>query len=246
MIWDVIVIGAGPSGMMAAYSARESGAQVLLLEKNRILGKKLRITGKGRCNITNNSTPREVMEQINGENRFLYRALNAFSPSDVITFFEAHGLPLKTERGRRVFPVSDHAADVAELLKNLCLDTGVSIQQHKAESIKAEDHCITGICTDEKLLPCRCCIVCTGGLSYPLTGSTGDGYAFAESVGHLLSRLPVTIHAALSCRGCRFVMLSCLFMRMIALFSKNAGRCFLRTMVSQGRSCSRHQPDYPE
>ena len=187
MIWDVIVIGAGPSGMMAAYSARESGAQVLLLEKNRILGKKLRITGKGRCNITNNSTPREVMEQINGENRFLYRALNAFSPSDVITFFEAHGLPLKTERGRRVFPVSDHAADVAELLKNLCLDTGVSIQQHKAESIKAEDHCITGICTDEKLLPCRCCIVCTGGLSYPLTGSTGDGYAFAESVGHTVT-----------------------------------------------------------
>ena len=187
MIWDVIVIGGGPAGLMAAYSAREAGAQVLLLEKNRVLGRKLRITGKGRCNVTNNSTPREVMDQVNGEKRFLYRALNAFSPADVIAFFEEHGLPLKTERGRRVFPVSDRAADVAELMKKLCLNSGVTIRQGAVTAIKADNRRVTGVLTAEKTFSCRSCIVCTGGLSYPLTGSTGDGYVFAEKAGHTVS-----------------------------------------------------------
>ena len=155
MIWDVIVIGGGPAGLMAAYSAREAGAQVLLLEKNRVLGRKLRITGKGRCNVTNNSTPREVMDQVNGEKRFLYRALNAFSPADVIAFFEEHGLPLKTERGRRVFPVSDRAADVAELMKKLCLNSGVTIRQGTATAIKADNQRVTGVLTAEKTFSCR-------------------------------------------------------------------------------------------
>ena len=187
MIWDVIVIGGVPAGLMAAYSAREAGAQVLLLEKNRVLGRKLRITGKGRCNVTNNSTPREVMDQVNGEKRFLYRALNAFSPADVIAFFEEHGLPLKTERGRRVFPVSDRAADVAELMKKLCLNSGVTIRQGAVTAIKADNRRVTGVLTVEKTFSCRSCIVCTGGLSYPLTGSTGDGYVFAEKAGHTVS-----------------------------------------------------------
>ena len=117
---DVIVIGAGPAGMMAAYSAAEQGAEVLLLEKNEKTGKKLRITGKGRCNLTNNSDVREVMANIPGDGRFLYSALTAFPPEKVMEFFENHGLPLKTERGKRVFPQSDRANDVANLMQKLC------------------------------------------------------------------------------------------------------------------------------
>ena len=117
---DVVVIGAGPAGMMAAYAAAGQGADVLLLEKNEKTGKKLRITGKGRCNLTNNSDIREVMANIPGESRFLYSALTAFPPERVMGFFEDHGLPLKTERGKRVFPQSDQANDVANLMQRLC------------------------------------------------------------------------------------------------------------------------------
>ncbi len=189
MIWDVIVVGGGPSGMMAALSAAEAGAAVLLLEKNRMLGKKLRITGKGRCNLTNNCSIRDVMEQINGEKRFLYRALTAFSPDDVISFFEERGLPLKTERGKRVFPVSDRAADVAELLVRICREYGVQIRQRTVERLKTDNTGTIDVLTGEELIRCRRCIVCTGGLSYPMTGSTGDGYVFAKSVGHTVSPL---------------------------------------------------------
>ena len=132
MIADVIVIGAGPAGMMAAYSAAEQGAEVLLLEKNIKTGKKLRITGKGRCNLTNNSDVREVMANIPGDGRFLYSALTAFPPEKVMEFFENHGLPLKTERGKRVFPQSDRADDVANLMQRLCRESGVLTLQREA------------------------------------------------------------------------------------------------------------------
>lgn len=186
---DVIVIGAGPAGMMAAYAAAGQGAEVLLLEKNEKTGKKLRITGKGRCNLTNNSDVREVMSNIPGESRFLYSALTAFPPEQVMQFFEEHGLPLKTERGKRVFPQSDQANDVANLMQKLCRENGVSILQAEAKGISLHDGAVCGVKTQNETVSCKACIVCTGGLSYPLTGSTGDGYRFAKAAGHTVTPL---------------------------------------------------------
>ena len=186
---DVIVIGAGPAGMMAAYSAAEQGADVLLLEKNEKNGKKLRITGKGRCNLTNNCDVREVMVNIPGDGRFLYSALTAFSPEKVMEFFEDHGLPLKTERGKRVFPQSDNANDVANLMQKLCRESGVKILHREMTGISLHDGAVIGVKTKEETISCKACIICTGGLSYPLTGSTGDGYRFAKAVGHTVTPL---------------------------------------------------------
>ena len=186
---DVVVIGAGPAGMMAAYAAAGQGADVLLLEKNEKTGKKLRITGKGRCNLTNNSDVREVMANIPGESRFLYSALTAFPPERVMRFFEDHGLPLKTERGKRVFPQSDQANDVANLMQRLCRESGVSILRAEAKGISLHDGAVSGVKIQDETVSCKACIVCTGGLSYPLTGSTGDGYRFAKAAGHTVTLL---------------------------------------------------------
>ncbi len=189
MSTDVIVIGGGAAGMMAALFAAKEGAKVLLLDKNRKLGRKLRITGKGRCNLTNNCDRKEFMENIPGDGRFLYSALAAFSPQDTIRFFEEHGLALKTERGKRVFPQSDNANDVADLLVQLCRKSGVGFEQEEAIGISVKDGAVRGVKTKSGLLECRCCIVCTGGMSYPLTGSTGDGYRFAKAAGHTVTEL---------------------------------------------------------
>ena len=186
---DVVVIGAGPAGMMAAYAAAGQGADVLLLEKNEKTGKKLRITGKGRCNLTNNSDVREVMANIPGESRFLYSALTAFPPERVMGFFEDHGLPLKTERGKRVFPQSDQANDVANLMQRLCRENGVSTLRAEAKGISLHDGAVSGVKIQDETVSCKACIVCTGGLSYPLTGSTGDGYRFAKAAGHTVTPL---------------------------------------------------------
>ena len=179
---DVVVIGAGPAGMMAAYAAAGQGADVLLLEKNEKTGKKLRITGKGRCNLTNNSDVREVMANIPGESRFLYSALTAFPPERVMRF-------LKTERGKRVFPQSDQANDVANLMQRLCRESGVSILRAEAKGISLHDGAVSGVKIQDETVSCKACIVCTGGLSYPLTGSTGDGYRFAKAAGHTVTPL---------------------------------------------------------
>ena len=186
---DVIVIGAGPAGMMAAYTAASQGATVLLLEKNAKPGRKLRITGKGRCNVTNNCEVKDVLANIPGDGRFLYSALNAFPPEAVISFFENNGLPLKTERGRRVFPCSDNANDVADLMVRLCKAQGVQFRQAEAKGISIHDGSLTGVKTEGETIACDSCIVCTGGLSYPLTGSTGDGYRFAKAMGHTVTAL---------------------------------------------------------
>ena len=186
---DVVVIGAGPAGMMAAFAAAGQGADVLLLEKNEKTGKKLRITGKGRCNLTNNSDVREVMANIPGESRFLYSALTAFPPERVMQFFEDHGLPLKTERGKRVFPQSDQANDVANLMQRLCRENGVSTLRAEAKGISLHDGAVSGVKIQDETVSCKACIVCTGGLSYPLTGSTGDGYRFAKAAGHTVTPL---------------------------------------------------------
>ncbi len=186
---DLVVIGGGPAGMMCAYTAAERGLSVVLLEPNDKLGRKLRITGKGRCNVNNNCDIKTFMANIPGDGRFLYSALNRLSPADTIAFFEGHGLPLKTERGNRVFPQSDNANDVANLMASLCKKAGVHIRHTSAKQIITENGAVAGVATGEGYLPCRAAAICTGGLSYPLTGSTGAGYEFARNLGHTVTPL---------------------------------------------------------
>ncbi len=181
--FDVGVVGAGPAGMMAAIFAAQSGASVVLYEKNPMVGKKLRITGKGRCNVTNDCTPDEFLKNVINGGKFLYSALYRFTPADAIEFFEGAGVPLKTERGRRVFPVSDSARDVAEaLLSEVCL-AGVKIKKEPIKKLVIENGRARGVVTESGAAYHKAVIVATGGISYPLTGSTGDGYRFAKNAG---------------------------------------------------------------
>ena len=184
---ELIVIGGGAAGLMCAVTAAGRGVKVTLLEPNAKLGRKLRITGKGRCNLTNNCDVRTFMENIPGDGRFLYSAVNRFGMREVMAFFEDNGLPLKTERGNRVFPVSDNANDVAELLARLVKSRGVEVRHTAAKEILLSDGAVCGVVTGEGTVLCRAAAVCTGGLSYPLTGSTGAGYRFAETLGHTVT-----------------------------------------------------------
>lgn len=184
---ELVVIGGGPAGMMCACTAAARGVSVVLLEPNDRLGRKLRITGKGRCNLCNNCDVKTFMANVPGDGRFLYSALSRFSPADTIAFFEGNGLPLKTERGSRVFPQSDNANDVANCMARLCRKNGVQVLKTSAKQIITENGAVVGVVTGEGYLPCRAAAVCTGGLSYPLTGSTGAGYAFAENLGHTVT-----------------------------------------------------------
>ena len=184
---DLVVIGGGPAGMMCACQAAQRGLSVTLLEPNEKLGRKLRITGKGRCNLTNNCDIKTFMANIPGDGRFLYSAVNRFSPADTMAFFENAGLPLKTERGNRVFPQSDNANDVAGTMARLCRKAGVVTKRTAAKQIITENGAIAGVMTGEGYIPCRAAAICTGGLSYPLTGSTGAGYRFAEQLGHTVT-----------------------------------------------------------
>ena len=184
---DLVVIGGGPAGMMCAYQAAERGVKTVLLDPNDKLGRKLRITGKGRCNLTNACDVKTVMANIPGDGRFLYSALNRFSPADTMAFFESKGLSLKTERGNRVFPQSDNANDVAATMADLCRKAGVTVLKTEARQIVAKNGAVTGVVTGRGMIACRAAAVCTGGLSYPLTGSTGAGYRFAEECGHTVT-----------------------------------------------------------
>lgn len=183
---DVVVIGGGAAGMMCAVSAAQRGLAVTLLEPNKILGKKLRITGKGRCNVTNDCEIKEFMAHIPGDGRFLYSALNRLPPRETMALFESFGVPLKTERGNRVFPVSDRSYDVVNALERAMKDAGVRVRHVAATEICAEDGAVTAVETAAGRMDCAAAVVCTGGLSYPLTGSTGDGYRFAERFGHTI------------------------------------------------------------
>ena len=196
----VCVIGGGASGLMAAYAAAKNGNDVLLLEKNEKLGKKIYITGKGRCNLTNDTTPDSFFENVVRGGKFLRGAIYAFPPRETMRFFSERGLSLKTERGNRVFPSSDHASDVTKTLEKACREAGVRIhlnetvlrlsQQCPMSDIITMPH-IVGVVTDKETYDCDAAIVCTGGLSYPSTGSTGDGYRFAAEAGHsLVDRVP--------------------------------------------------------
>lgn len=184
MMYDAVVIGGGAAGMLAAAVAARRGLRVLLLEKNDRLGVKLRITGKGRCNVTNDCSVREALENIPTGGRFLNSAFSGFTPKDTMDFFEKLGVPLKTERGNRVFPVSDSAADIAAALRRACEASGVDIIKGTVKALLTEGGRITKVLTDEEKIDCKAAVLCTGGLSYPLTGSTGDGYKIAAALGH--------------------------------------------------------------
>lgn len=181
----VIVVGGGPAGMIAAAAAAENGAKVTLLEKKEQVGKKLKLTGKGRCNITSALEQENFISGYTGNGRFLYSALKQFSNQDLINFFNKRGLPTVTERGQRVFPASGRAEDVVQVLYQNMLNNGVeTICKHRVQGVEIADSRIKGIKIDKEVLPCANAIIATGGLSYPGTGSTGDGHDWARAAGH--------------------------------------------------------------
>lgn len=189
---EVIVIGGGAAGMMAALQCALSGGSVTLLEGNEKLGKKVYITGKGRCNLTNDCTLDEFMQQVAHNPRFLYSALNGFTPQDMMSLLEENGCPVVVQRGRRVFPATEKASDVTRTLTRLMQQAGVKIRLNtKAQDILMEDGQVQGVVTQQgERLPAGQVILATGGQSYPVTGSNGDGYRLAEKLGHTV--LPPT------------------------------------------------------
>ena len=192
MKYDVAIIGGGPAGMIAAGRAGETGARVVLIEKNNFLGKKLLITGKGRCNITNKAN--ELKEVINrfGENgKFLFSAFSKFGVDETINFFESNGLKTKIERGGRVFPVSDKSRDVLNVLINYLKKSHVEVKTNSKvrKIIKKGNRIEKIVLVNNEEIVADNFIICTGGKSYPITGSTGDGYEWVEKIGHTIIRL---------------------------------------------------------
>ena len=184
----ILVIGAGPAGMMAAIKAAENGADVTILEKMKRPGKKMLITGKGRCNITNAATVPEIIKNIHGNGKFLNSSMRAYDNEDVLYFFESQGVPTKVERGQRVFPVSDKAQDVVDDMVHKLHELGVKIvTESPVAEILAQDDKIKAVKLQSGAsLKADAVILCTGGASYPGTGSTGDGYKMAQKLGHTL------------------------------------------------------------
>lgn len=186
----VIVVGGGAAGMMAAGVAAQNGASVLLFEKNEKTGRKLLITGKGRCNITNYCDNAEFISNVVSNPRFMYSAINAFSTYDTVAFFEDLGVSTKIERGNRVFPVSDKASDVCDALKRFVISNGVKIINEAVIALVMKNGDVCGVKTANSTYNADSVVVCTGGRSYPRTGSTGDGYTFAKCAGHKVT--PIT------------------------------------------------------
>ena len=185
----IVVIGGGAAGMMAALSAAEQGAQVTLLEPNERLGKKLNITGKGRCNVTNNTDIEGLLANILRNGKFLYSAFNRFNSADVMAFFEKLGVPLKTERGNRVFPVSDSAFDISAALERRLKALKVQVLRDRASALKIEDGAVCGVVGERGRYSAQAVVLATGGVSYPATGSTGDGHRMAAEAGHTVTPL---------------------------------------------------------
>lgn len=184
----VIVVGAGAAGMMAAISAARSGAQVVLMEPNEKVGRKLYITGKGRCNVTNHCSPQELMAAVPRNGKFLYSAFSRFDAQAAMDFFEDLGVKLKVERGNRVFPVSDKAADIIDALFFELRRLGVELRRDRVTGLKLQDGQVVGVTTRNhpEGLAAGAVILATGGASYPRTGSTGDGYQLAGQAGHTI------------------------------------------------------------
>lgn len=185
----IAVIGAGGAGMLAAGRAAELGASVTAFEKNGFPGKKLLLTGKGRCNVTNCCEVREFIENVPTNPRFLYAALSKFSPKDTMKFFEELGVALKVERGNRVFPVSDRSRDIVNALRSYMLKSGCRFVNERVTDILAKNGRVSCVLTNRASYEFDRVIIATGGASYPLTGSTGDGYRFARSLGHEVTKI---------------------------------------------------------
>lgn len=188
---EIVIIGAGAAGMMAAVQAARLGKSVTLLERNDRPGRKIIITGKGRCNVTNaTNLLNELIAAVPVNGRFLYSAFSSFMPQDTMDFFECEGVQLKIERGNRVFPVSDSSKDIVDALYNAAVDEGVKFRKGRAVDLKIEDGRITGVVTEDgETIPAARVLIATGGKSYPGTGSTGDGYMLAEKAGHTITEL---------------------------------------------------------
>ncbi len=186
---DAVIIGGGAAGMMAAVTAARRGKKVVVLEHEPFCGKKLRITGKGRCNVCNNCDIKTFLQNVPVNPKFLYSALNRFSPADAMAFFEDLGVPLKTERGNRVFPVSDNAHDVARALEREMRDRKVRVLQEEAQEVLTESGDVCGVRSSAGVIACGSVLISTGGVSYPLTGSTGDGLRMAAALGHTVTPL---------------------------------------------------------
>ena len=189
---NVVIIGGGAAGLSAALFASRGGANVTLLEKNEKFGKKLYITGKGRCNICNACDTETFLRNVQRNPRFLYSALRFLSPDDLQALINDLGCPTKVERGNRVFPASDHASDVSKAFLNALRGQALKLQAEVLD-IVTEDGRVTGVrvrdAQGERVIPCDCAIIATGGMSYPVTGSTGDGYRFARALGHTVTEL---------------------------------------------------------
>lgn len=197
----VVVIGGGASGLVAAYFAAKRGHEVTLLEKNEKLGKKLYITGKGRCNLTNDCPPEEFLQNVVRGEKFLRGAIYRFPPSAMMELLESHGLALKTERGNRVFPASDHASDVTKTLEKMCREAGVSIKlNEQILKIDVLHGTMSDIITQNGTYSCDSAVIATGGLSYPSTGSTGDGMTWAKKLGHTIVPCVPSL-TGLNCKG---------------------------------------------
>ena len=205
-MYDCIVIGGGPAGLFASYNAAKNGNNVLLLERNDRCGRKLDITGKGRCNVTNACTREEFLNNVIANPKFLMSAISRFSPDDTVEFFESEGVPTKVERGSRVFPQSDRAQDITKALVSACLREGVTIKYKKVTSLLVKDGEIKGVRCGKEDISGNSVIIACGGASYPKTGSDGSGHRLAESVGHTItsirpSLVPLTSRDK-SCRDC--------------------------------------------
>ena len=186
---EIVVVGGGAAGMMSAISAAEKGARVTLLEPNERLGKKLNITGKGRCNVTNDAGLEELLANTPKNGKFLYSAFSRFDGRDAKAFFESLGVPLKTERGNRVFPVSDRAFDISGALERRLKALKVVLRRDRAVSLDIRGGAIHGVNGEKGVYPAKAVILATGGVSYPATGSTGEGHRMAAEAGHTVTPL---------------------------------------------------------
>ncbi len=222
---QIAVVGCGASGMMAAIVAAQNGAIVTIYEKNKYPGRKLRITGKGRCNVTNNCDNAEFLANVVTNSKFLYPAINRFGTSETMRFFEDAGVPLKVERGKRVFPVSDKASDIVDALSGMCVAAGVKIVYDKVCDILTENNRACGIKTKNGSFYYDAVILCTGGVSYPLTGSDGDGYIFASQSGHTVTELkPSLVPITENGNVCRTMQGLSLKNIKLSIVDKNSGK----------------------
>ena len=228
MIYDAVIIGGGASGLFLGANLSQTGKKVLIIEHSEKCGRKLLITGKGRCNVTNDCSAEEVMKNIPRNPRFMYSALDKFSPEDTINFFENLGVKLKTERGNRVFPQSDQAGEILSALMDANRKAGTEIIHDNAQSLVIKEGKVLGVKCSQGEFSGRNIIVATGGKSYPKTGSTGDGYKFARQAGHTVTEIAGRNHNIHPPNKIGFSLHKCLLLyntlaRFATVFCKTTG-----------------------